>query len=62
MNNEIINGYCELILINTLGQKVFQKKIIQGEDNLVYTELSIGLYQYIISNKQQISYGKVIIE
>jgi hypothetical protein len=61
LSNEIDNG--ELVLINSLGQKVIEQKIKQGENEIVIEKISKGSYHYIISkNKQQICGGKLIIE
>ena len=61
IDNEIKNG--ELILINSLGQKVFEKKIFQGENNIRATGLSSGLYNCILlQDNRQMSCSKLSIE
>jgi sugar lactone lactonase YvrE len=53
----------ELILYNSLGQKVHEQKIIQGENNITTSGLAKGLYHYVLlQNKQRTSKGKLIIE
>jgi hypothetical protein len=57
---EIPNG--ELILYNSLGQKVHEQKITQGENNITTNNISNELYHYTLSeNKQVIHSGKIII-
>jgi hypothetical protein len=59
--NEINNT--ELILFNSLGQKIHEQKIIQGINTINITELRKGLYNYILlQDKQKLSDGKVIVE
>lgn len=61
IDNEFQNG--ELILMNSLGQKVHEQKIIQGENNIKTNGLAKGLYHYmLLENKQQINNGKIVIE
>ena len=56
-------NYAELILINSLGQKIHEQKISSGENNIVTNGLPKGLYHYILlSNKQQVNKGKIVIE
>ncbi len=60
-DNVIENG--EIVLINSLGQKVYEQKINQGQNNIITHDLSSGLYYYfILQNKDQISNGKLTIE
>ena len=60
MNDEIENG--EIILINSIGEKVCTQKITLGENNIITHGLSSGLYCYVISqNNQQVNKGKFII-
>ena len=57
----IING--ELILINSIGQKVYEAKIIQGINTIQTNSLAKGLYNYILlSDKQKINSGKLVVE
>jgi hypothetical protein len=61
INSEINNG--ELILINSLGQKVHEQKIMHEGNEINAEGLSSGLYHYIIlQNKQQVGNGKMIVE
>ncbi len=57
----ISNG--ELILINSIGQKVYEEKIIQGINTVQTNGLAKGLYNYILlSDKQKINSGKLVVE
>jgi hypothetical protein len=61
VDSEIENG--ELILFNSLGQKVHEQKIVQGENNIKTNFLAIGLYNYVIlENKKQVGNGKIVME
>ena len=61
IDNEIENS--EIILYNSLGQKVHYQKILQGENNIIAHDLVKGIYHYIILlDKGQISNGKLMIE
>lgn len=61
IDNEIKNG--ELIIYNSLGQKIHEQKIIQGENHIVANGLATGIYHYVLlQNKEQISKGKLAIE
>ncbi len=61
ISNEINKG--ELILMNALGQKIHEQKVIQGTNNITTNGLSTGLYNYILlEDKQKVSSGKLIIE
>ncbi len=54
---------CELFLINSFGQRVFEQKIIQGENNINTSSLSKGLYHYILlDDNHKIDSGKMAIE
>mgnify|MGYP001560525256 CR=1 FL=1 len=54
---------CELVLFNSIGQKVYEQKISQGENKINSTNLSVGLYPYVLlKNKQLVSRGKLSIE
>ena len=58
---QVENG--EIILINSIGQKVFEQKIIQGNNNINTNGLAKGLYDYLLlENKQQIKNGKLVVE
>lgn len=61
IENEIDRG--AIILINSLGQKVYEHKITNGQNNINTVNLPSGLYTYfIIRDEVQISNGKLIIE
>jgi hypothetical protein len=61
IENNIING--QLVLINSLGQKVYDQKVIQGTNEIKTNELPFGLYNYILlQDNQLISSGKLTIE
>ncbi len=61
MDNEIKNG--QLILINSIGQKVFSQNIIQGTNEVKTNELPIGLYNCILfQDNRQINSGRLLIE
>lgn len=61
LDNEIAD--CQLILINSSGQKVHEQKIVQGINSMNTSGLSNGLYHFILfSNKQKISDGKLVVE
>ncbi len=58
---EITNG--EIILINSLGQKVHQQKITQGSNEIKTSGLASGLYNYILlEDKQRFGSGKLVFE
>lgn len=53
----------QLIIINTLGQKVFAQKIVSRENIIDVKNLSGGLYNYILyKDGQQIKSDKIVIE
>jgi hypothetical protein len=61
IENEIKNG--QIILINSIGQNVYEQTVRQGINNINTTELSSGLYNYILlSDKQKIIYGKLVVD
>lgn len=61
IDNDIKNG--QLILINSLGQKVHEQKILQGTNEIKTSGLPFGLYNYILcQDNQTIKNGKVTIE
>jgi hypothetical protein len=58
---EINNG--KILLINSLGQKIHEQKIIQGENNVITNGLASGLYNCILLEKEQVmSNCKLAIE
>jgi hypothetical protein len=55
--------YGQIILINTLGQKVYEQKIIQGTNDIKTNGLPLGLYNYILLlDNQTIRNGKLTVE
>ena len=61
IEEEIENG--ELVLFNSLGQKVHEQKIFQEQNNIITSGLATGLYHYIVLlDKRQISNGKLMVE
>lgn len=61
IENEIING--EIVLINSLGQKVYDQTVSQGINYITTSGLSKGLYSCILlSNKQKIKNDKIVLD
>ncbi len=61
INIDIKNG--QLILINSIGQKVHEQKIIQGTNEIQTNGLPFGLYNCILfQDNQTIKNGKLTIE
>lgn len=61
IDTEIKEG--EIILMNSLGQKVHEQKITKGENEINTNGLAKGLYYYLLlENNEQISNGKIAIE
>jgi hypothetical protein len=62
IDNDIKNG--EIILINSIGQKVFEKAISKGVNFVDINEsLGKGLYNYLLlENNQKLISGKLVIE
>jgi sugar lactone lactonase YvrE len=61
IDEEIENA--ELILINSIGQKVYEQKLIQGTDEVKTNGLPVGLYICILfENKQALNSLKLIVE
>jgi sugar lactone lactonase YvrE len=61
IENEIENG--EIILINSLGQKVYYQTVRQGINSITTSGLSKGLYNYILlTDKQKIKDGKIVMD
>ena len=53
----------KLILINAIGQKVYEQKIIKGTNEINTNGLSFGLYNYVLfQDDQKIISGKLVIE
>lgn len=60
IENEITNG--EIIVFNSVGQKVYQQEILKGVNNINSNGLEEGIYFYFIKEKNQImKAGKIII-
>ncbi len=61
IDNEIKNG--EIILFNTIGQKVFEQTVFQGLNTINTSNLAQGLYNYILlQDKQKVGNGKLVFE
>ena len=61
IENEIKNG--EIVFINSVGQKVYYQAVSEGVNKITTNKLSKGLYNYILlSDKQKIKIGKIVIE
>lgn len=61
IDSEIKNG--QLILINIIGQKVYEQKLIQGSNEIKTNGLPMGLYNYILlQGNQTVKTGKLTIE
>jgi sugar lactone lactonase YvrE len=61
IDNEISNG--EIILVNSIGQKVYGQKIVRGTNEVRTNDLAEGLYNCILlSDGQLMSSSKLIIK
>jgi sugar lactone lactonase YvrE len=61
IQTETKNG--ELILINSIGQIIYNQKISEGENNIITVGVSKGLYTCVLTDeKQKINIGKISIE
>lgn len=61
INADVENG--RLVIMNVMGQQVFEQKIHSGENLIQATELSDGLYNYSLFNdRQKIKDGKLVVE
>ncbi len=61
IDNEIKNG--ELIVVNSLGEKVHEQKITQGTNDINIKLMAVGLYHCkILQNKQRVGQVKISIE
>lgn len=61
IGNEIKNG--ELMIINSIGQKVFEQKIVTGINPINIKSISAGLYQYVLlQDSQRIFHGKFVMD
>jgi hypothetical protein len=57
MNNAV------LVLYNSIGQKVLEIRVEQGENKITTNEFARGLYHcLLISNQKQIPVGKLVVE
>ncbi len=58
----IINN-ATIVLYNSIGQKVLEKKVTQSKNQILTEELSKGLYYCILINDQkQVPLGKLVVE
>ncbi len=61
IENEINNG--EFVLINSMGQKVYEQTVREGINNINTGGLAKGLYNYILlQDKQKIKDGKLVVD
>lgn len=61
IENEIMNG--KIILINSMGQKVYEQTVRQGVNIINANGLANGLYNYILfQDKKKIKNGKLIVD
>ncbi len=61
LKNFIENG--EIVLINSVGQKVLEQKLIQKNTSILTKGLATGVYHYVIlKDKKEIGNGKLVIE
>jgi hypothetical protein len=61
LDSDIFDG--EIVLINTVGAIVYREKIVKGFNMLNPNQIASGLYNYLLlSNKQKVYNGKLIIE
>lgn len=59
--NQILDD-AELIVSNSLGQKVLEQKLFYGENEINANELSSGVYYYSITDsKKQVQIGKLLV-
>lgn len=60
---KISNDIDQIILFNSLGQKVYEQKLNRGTNEVSTDKLSSGLYHYVLfQNKQRTSSGKLTVE
>lgn len=63
LNIDVVVENCEIIIFNSLGQKVHQQKINTGTNDIITNDLAKGLFNYIIIlNKQTVNYGKLTVD
>jgi hypothetical protein len=61
IENQIKNG--QLILLNSIGQKIYEQKIIQGSNDVKITSLPNGMYSYVLlQDGHTIGVGKLSID
>ncbi len=61
IDEEIKNA--EIILFNSLGQRVYEQTVIQGLNTINTNNLAKGLYNYILlQDKQKVDAGKLSVE
>ncbi|MEO8761929.1 MAG: SBBP repeat-containing protein [Bacteroidia bacterium] len=59
--NQIENG--QIIIFNSVGQKIHTQKILQGVNNIRIDRISAGLYNYyILQNGRYVGVGKVVVQ
>ena len=62
-NGETDKEEMEFVLINSIGQKVYEQKITNQKNNINTVNMEKGLYHYIIlKSRRQINKGKLVIE
>lgn len=60
---KISDNVDQIILFNSLGQKVYEQKLNYGANDIYSDRLSPGLYHYVLfQNKQWTSSGKLTVE
>ena len=61
IEGEVKNG--SIVLVNSLGQKIFEQNISKGINEIKTGELSHGLYNYILlSDKQKLKDGRLVVD
>jgi hypothetical protein len=61
ISNEIQQG--KFILVNSIGQNVYETKLVNGENEIRISNLAPGMYTYkVIGNEGEINRGKIIVE
>ena len=62
-NLKVENSIDEIILYNSLGEKVYEQRLKHSTNNISLNNLSQGLYHYVLfQNKQKRSSGKLVVE
>jgi hypothetical protein len=61
IGDEIQQG--KFILVNSLGQNVYETKLVGGENEMRISNLAPGMYTYMVTgNEGEINRGKIIVE